>query len=151
MLGLHKGSVEIVPHDPAWAWQFRQERQLLQQHIGQHVLAIEHVGSTAVPNLALGYIDRGDAGSDGGYLFVKEREPNVRTHHLHIVAIDDPQWAAYLWFRDFLIANEPARTEYARLKNSLSQVFAGDRRGYTQGKNDFIRQLRERAFRDRQT
>jgi GrpB-like predicted nucleotidyltransferase (UPF0157 family) len=177
MLGLQKDSVKIVPHDPEWSRQFRQERQLLQQHIGQHVLVIEHVGSTAVPDLdakpiidiaiavrsiegidrcrgsllAIGYIDRGDAGSEGGYLFVREREPNVRTHHLHIVAIDDPQWAAYLAFRELLTENEHARFAYANLKHSLSQPFAADRRGYTKEKNDFIRQYREHAFRDGQT
>jgi GrpB-like predicted nucleotidyltransferase (UPF0157 family) len=145
VLGLQKGTVRIVPLHARWRDVFERERRLLREHIVDQVLAIQHVGSTAVPGpdakpiidiavavaslavipslrprlCALGYIDRGDAGMDGGYLFVKERAPEVRMHHLHVVAIDDPQWRNYLRFRNMLRADGAVRTRYGELKKSL--------------------------------
>ncbi len=167
MLGLKKGTVQVVAHDPGWPGLFEQEQRVLHEHIGHLVLDIQHVGSTAVPGLdakpiidiavavasvavipqcrqplgALGYIDRGDAGQDGGYLFVKESAADVRTHHLHVVAIDDPQWRNYLLLRDRLRADETLRTRYAQFKRALQTQFAQDRTGYTAAKHDFIRGL----------
>ena len=106
MIGLEKGIVRVVPHHPSWHDVFEQERHVLQEHIGGHVLDIQHVGSTAVPGLDakpiidiaiavastakiahcrqplsdLSSIDRGDSGTEGGYLFVKDSAPEVRTH-----------------------------------------------------------------------
>jgi len=98
---------------------------VLQEHVGGHVLDIQHVGSTAVPGLDakpiidiavavtstaaigrcrqalglkdLGYIDRGDSGTEGGYLFVKESAPQVRTHHLHMVTAFTPAAQLQAW------------------------------------------------------
>jgi len=135
MIGLAKGTVRVVPHHSSWQDGFEQERLVLEEHIGGHVLDIQHVGSTAVPGLDakpiidtaiavaspavipacgqrlcdLGYIDRGDAGMEGGYFFVKESLPEVRTHHLHVESIDDPQWHNYLRFRDTLRDDDRVR------------------------------------------
>src|SRR5215204_4418557 len=114
MIGLKKGTVQVIPHHASWRDAFEQERRVLYELIGGHVLDIQHVGSTAVPGLDakpiidsavavastaqiaqrrrplrlkdLGYVDRGDSGTEGGYLFVKESAPEVRTHHLHMIA-----------------------------------------------------------------
>jgi GrpB-like predicted nucleotidyltransferase (UPF0157 family) len=165
MIGLEKGTVQTVSHHPSWRAAFEQERRVLEKHIGGHVLDIQHVGSTAVPGLDakpiidiavaiastrvipacrkqlcdLGYIDRGDAGTEGGYLFVKVRSPEVRTHHLHMVAIGDPQWGNYLRFRDILRADDTLRTRYGELKKVLQAQFPQNRKAYTDGKIDFIR------------
>jgi GrpB-like predicted nucleotidyltransferase (UPF0157 family) len=170
MIGLQRGTVQVVTYRPIWHDLFEQERRLLHEHIGHLALDIQHVGSTAVPGLDakpildiavavtsaaaipqcrqplcdLGYIDRGDAGSDGGYLFVKESAPEFRTHHLHLVTIDDPQWRNYLLFRDMLRADEKFRMRYARLKKSLQEQFSGDRGSYTAAKHDFIRGILRR-------
>ena len=167
MLGLERGTVHIVPSDNEWPTAFAQERHCLCQRIGHLVLDIQHVGSTAVPGLAakpiidiavavaspadmqrcrpllveLGYLDRGDAGREGGYVFVKERAPAARTHHLHMVTIDDPQWANYLRFRDRLRADPALRIEYASLKRKLQERFACDRQGYTAAKDAYIRRI----------
>jgi GrpB-like predicted nucleotidyltransferase (UPF0157 family) len=165
MTGLEKGIVRVVPHHPTWQNVFERERRVLQEHIGGRVLDIQHAGSTAVPGLDakpiidiavaiaspaviagcmqplcnLDYIDRGDAGTEGGYLFVMENSPDVRTHHLHIVAIDNPQWRNYLRFRDILRADATVRTRYDELKKSLQEQFPRDRKAYMDGKTAFIR------------
>ena len=168
MIGLRRDAVQIVAYHADWHDLFEQERRVLHQHLKPLVLDIQHVGSTSVPGLdakpiidiavavasvavipqcrpplcSLGYLDRGDMGRDGGgYLFVKEAAPEVRTHHLHIVARDDPQWGNYLRFRDILRADETLRMRYAQLKQALQKQFAQDRKGYTDAKHDFIRNI----------
>jgi GrpB-like predicted nucleotidyltransferase (UPF0157 family) len=169
MLGLQRGTICIVPADPSWSRDFADEHERLHASIGHMVVDIQHVGSTAVPGLdakplidiaiaiagpddiarcrplllALGYLDRGDDGRDGGYLFVKERDPEVRTHHLHIVTRDDPQWTNYLRFRDRLRSDTVLRDEYGILKRTLQDHFANNRRGYTEAKGPFIRRVLE--------
>ena len=167
MLGLQKGIVQVVTHRRDWSNLFEQERNALQQHMGSFVLDIQHVGSTSVPDLPakpildiavavaseemirqcvpllcqLGYIDRGDQGADGGYLMVRESSPEIRTHHLHMVMIDDPQWHQYLKFRNALRADDLLRERYAALKKTLQEQFPKDRRAYTAAKTDFIRNV----------
>jgi len=167
MLGLKRDTVQVVTYHADWHDLFEQERRVLHKHIGHLVVDIQHVGSTAVPGLdakpildiavavasvtvipqcrpllcALGYLDRGDAGIDGGYLFVKESAPDVRTHHLHIVARDDPRWGNYLRFRDVLKADETLRTRYATLKKAVQEQFSQDRKAYTASKHTFIQDI----------
>ncbi|HVP05459.1 MAG TPA: GrpB family protein [Dehalococcoidia bacterium] len=45
-------NIVIAEYDPAWPRLFAAEREGLQQAIGEWAVAIEHVGSTAVPGLA---------------------------------------------------------------------------------------------------
>ena len=40
----------IADYDPAWPRLFKDERQRLQAAIGEWPIAIEHIGSTAVPD-----------------------------------------------------------------------------------------------------
>lgn len=169
MLGLARGTVRVVPSDAGWPALFAQERRRLCERVGYLVRDIQHVGSTAVPGLAaksiidiavavtspqdivrcraplvgLGYLDRGDTGRDGGYLFVKESAPEIRTHYLHLVTLDDPQWTNYLRFRDRLRTDAALRAEYAALKRALQERFAGDLRGYTAAKAAFVRRVLE--------
>ncbi len=49
--GLEPGAIVLAPHDPAWAARFRREAAIIRQALGSHALAVEHVGSTAVPGL----------------------------------------------------------------------------------------------------
>jgi GrpB-like predicted nucleotidyltransferase (UPF0157 family) len=167
LLGLRRGTVRVVSHQERWHEAFAEERQVLDEHLGAIAVDIQHVGSTSVPGLnakpvidiavalaspadldecrerlgGLGYLDRGDRGANGGYLFVKERGPNVRTHHLHVVTIDDPQWGNYLRFRDMLRADDELMASYAALKQELQARLPEDRERYTIGKASFIRHV----------
>lgn len=126
-------------------------------------VAIEHIGSTAVPGLVakpildiavglssdadpdqviarlepLGWAFRGDKG-DPGLLFVLEDRPAHRVAHMHVVGYGDTRWRHYLLFRDRLRTDPAARTAYAELKRGLAERFADDRRAYTAAKDSFI-------------
>jgi GrpB-like predicted nucleotidyltransferase (UPF0157 family) len=51
MIGLKRGTVKLVPHNPKWAELFEEEKQLLIKTFGDTILAIEHIGSTAIPGI----------------------------------------------------------------------------------------------------
>jgi len=163
-IGLRRHTVRVVAHRHEWHDLFESERRALLERVGQLAVDVQHVGSTAVEGLetkpiidiamavrsaediprlrrpleGLGYIYRGDAGSDGGHLFVKESSPEVRTHHLHVVGVDDPQWRQWLLFRDKLRADDTLRARYSKLKKGLQERFTDDRKGYTDAKDAFV-------------
>ena len=163
-LGLRWGEVLLAEPDDQWAAMFARERRSLAEALGGLARAIEHVGSTAVDALpakpiidiavavgaeeavptvierleAIGYIHRPDAAFHGGHLLVRESAPGVRTHHLHVVTEDDPQWRSWIRFRDFLAADRELRARYTRLKRELKCRFPSDRRSYTLAKTRFI-------------
>ena len=170
-LGLQYGTVALVAHTATWSRAFEQERERIGQALRGLRYEIEHVGSTAVPGLLAkpivdvavrgpvvltafipaieraGLLFRGDKGVEGGHLFVRELRPGFRTHHVHLVAAGDPQWASYLSFRDLLRDNVQARDRYAESKIRLARDHPTDRAAYTAGKNDVVRALLS-EFRD---
>ncbi len=164
-LGLRRGTVRLVEHRDNWGWAFQELAKELAQVIGPLAAAIEHVGSTAVRELpakpildiaigirpedrvpllnrlrAGGYVDPGDKGAQGGYLFVvtAPRDPEFRLAHIHVVEIESNQWQSYLRFRDLLRSDPDLRKQYAELKARLANQFAADRGAYTSAKEDFI-------------
>jgi GrpB-like predicted nucleotidyltransferase (UPF0157 family) len=71
--GIEKREIVIVDYDPRWPEQFQKHAELLSRVLGSKALAIEHVGSTSVPELAAKpIIDIDilvkDAGDEAAYL-----------------------------------------------------------------------------------
>ena len=152
----------VEPYDARWPEEFVREAARLRRILGSLPSEIEHVGSTAVPDLASkpildvalgfesettlaaarqllsasGYEDRGDQGEGGGVVFTEGSEA-ARTHHLHLV-MRDHQWSRYLTFRNVLRADAALREEYAALKAVLAARYAHDRSAYQHAKAPFI-------------
>ncbi len=51
MLGLHKDKVSLVPHSSNWYKKFEPEKERLKTILGNIAIAIEHTGSTSIPEL----------------------------------------------------------------------------------------------------
>jgi GrpB-like predicted nucleotidyltransferase (UPF0157 family) len=163
-LGLTYGQVRLVDSDPGWPRAFERLAAELRAALGELAVAVEHVGSTAVPGLVakpildlaiglaadtdpdqviaaierLGYEYRGDKDDTGGLLFVLEDRPAHRIAHLHVVPHGGEKWRKYLAFRDRLRIDPDARAAYAEVKRRLGEQFAGDRQAYTAGKAAFV-------------
>jgi GrpB-like predicted nucleotidyltransferase (UPF0157 family) len=88
-----------------------------------------------------GWIYRGDAGIDGGHVFVLESAPWHRVGHLHVVEHEGDQWLNYLRLRDLLRRSPRARSRYESVKLELAREFGDDRESYTEGKTDVVREL----------
>ncbi|MCM3902740.1 MAG: GrpB family protein [Pyrinomonadaceae bacterium] len=170
MLGLRKGTVRLMPHVEVWHQLFAQEEARLRDAIGEQVVAIEHVGSTAICGLSakpvidiavavreisdaekcvmplenIGYEYRGEYGIPGRHYFIKG-EP--RTHHVHMVELSGNFWRTHLLFRDYLRRCPEVAKEYENLKKELAQKHAEDREAYTEGKAAFIGSVLEAAGR----
>ena len=162
MLGLQKGTVRLEPHNPAWLQAFQKEQARLALALGCCARGIEHIGSTAVPDLMakpvldilLGAASLDDFAACGllveqlGYIFRRSPEPGwwfyvkgpeeARTHHLHLCVHASAFWNDHLRFRDHLRANERDRRAYESLKHALAREYANDRPVYTEGKSEFI-------------
>ena len=87
----------------------------------------------------LGYRFRGDAGGNGGRVWIRE-QARRRTHILHVVLENDPQWRDWLDLRDLLRRSEPARQQYAEAKVQ-AMATATSRREYTHAKTATVQRL----------
>lgn len=166
--------VIIVEYDPRWPMMFEEEKARLREVIGGKVLALEHVGSTAVPGLgakpiidimaAVTTLDEAMQCVEPlkrlGYIYIPAFEATIperrffrrgtpRTHHLHLVEPESEFWKRQLLFRDYLRAHPEAAQEYYRLKVELAGKFGSDRDGYTNAKTAFIKSVEEKARAER--
>lgn len=161
--------VVITPYDPAWPQVFAALQARLAAGLGQVAVAIEHVGSTAVPGLAakpvididiviasaadlplaserlasLGYAYKGEQGIVGRHAF--KRPADAPEHHLYVCAADNLELRRHLAFRDHLRANPADADAYAQLKVELAQHFREDREGYSQAKSAFVEDILRKA------
>lgn len=152
----------IAEPDPRWADLGRQACVVL----APLFLAIEHVGSTAVPGLPakpvidlMASIEDLDEVNDPaletfGYralptdmpqrLFYRREDYDSTAYHLHVVT--SPSWPTRneRLLRDHLLTHPEDRERYAALKRELMEKFGpGD--AYTRGKTDLIQELTDAA------
>jgi GrpB-like predicted nucleotidyltransferase (UPF0157 family) len=90
---------------------------------------------------AAGWIYRGDAGDNGGHVFVLEARPWHRVAHLHVVDYGGLQWRNYVRFRDLLRSSSEARDRYEAVKLRLIEEHGDDRKAYTDGKSAVVTSL----------
>jgi GrpB-like predicted nucleotidyltransferase (UPF0157 family) len=162
--------VAVVPYDSRWPALYAAERDVLCEVLAPWLVGgIEHVGSTAVPELAAkpiidimvgvqslaasepakqvlaqhGY-QYADYKTDVMHWFCKPSSA-FRTHHLHLIPHGSPLWHERLAFRDLLRRSAEVRRQYAELKRGLARVHHHDREAYTQAKWPFIARALQRA------
>ena len=160
--------IRIVAHDSRWVAQFVAERNRLLDLLPGHFIAIEHIGSTAVPELAAkpiidilaGVSTLNEADSllaplcAHGYETSSEFNATLtdrrwlmrhafgrRTHHLHLVVFGGEQWIRHLQFRDVLRADVAITARYEHLKRELAEQYRHDREAYTHAKTAFINEV----------
>jgi GrpB-like predicted nucleotidyltransferase (UPF0157 family) len=157
--------VVMVNYDPRWPEMYERARQGIVTAGGDEVVAVEHVGSTAVPGLSakpiidimagvrrLADVERfRPALETAGYVYRPEMEQfipdrrfftksagGVSVQHLHVAEYGGEFWLRHLLFRDYLRAHPQIRDAYDRLKRQLAARFRDDRAAYTDAKTEFI-------------
>lgn len=162
--------VEILEYDPSWPNRYVWFADSIRKTLGDGVLGLEHVGSTAVPGLAakdvididLVVADPSDEQAyvrplevDGWQLTV--REPSWHEHrclrfedpraNLHVFGPDCPEVIRHVMFRDWLRAH-PLDTElYERTKRSAVPG-GGTVMDYNARKQRVVREIYDRLFRE---
>jgi GrpB-like predicted nucleotidyltransferase (UPF0157 family) len=96
---------------------------------------------TAARLNADGWIYRGDAGADGGHVFVLEARPWHRVAHLHVVRFEGEAWLNYLRLRGLLHRSPDARSRYEAVKVQLAQRTPVDRKANSTGKSEVVESL----------
>lgn len=137
--------------------------------MGALIIAVEHVGSTAVPGLAAKpVIDIDlvieDTAEESGYLPALERlgyrlvlrEPWWHGHRMLLSAAEDvnlhvwpqgaPEPVRHRLFRDWLRSHPQDRELYAATKRRLARDTAHRPRDYSLAKNDVIDEIYARIF-----
>lgn len=136
----------LVNYNPQWPEIFLAESALLKQRLGTDLLAIYHIGSTAIPGLSakpnidmILVFDNLDTAQEINqtlikldYLplnkniiphrsFITSKKLNPIGYHLHIYERGDPQINRHVYFKDFLIAHPADTQQYEKLKFELKK------------------------------
>ncbi len=162
--------IEVVPYDPDWSNRFKMEADEITSVFEQEVVAIHHIGSTAIPSISAkpiidilvevkdikkidifnaemikrGYQSKGEFGITDRRFFIKGDEVN-RTHHIHVFESGHPEIERHLNFRDYMVTHPGEAETYGRLKEELAQKYPEDIEGYIAGKDEQIKRTDRKA------
>ena len=161
--------IEVVAPDPSWPEQYERVREVIVMALGDRVLLLAHVGSTAVPDLwAKPRIDVdllvADSSAEDEYVPALEaagfrlvvREPDWEEHrvlrgwdpatNLHVMSPSAIEPRRHLAFRDWLRTHPKDRAAYAELKRSLAGRGFTDGMDYNNHKAELVYDIYERIF-----
>lgn len=146
--------------------------------VGGRAVAIEHIGSTAVPGLAgkpvldlgiavaseedadacvaplesLGYTYRGPYGDDPTRRYYVRDAAGVRVAQIHLHILPSRAWDEKLAFRDALRSDPALAAAYEAEKRRVAEAVAWDKGAYSVAKGPFIERvlagIRDRANND---
>lgn len=165
-------SVELWPHDAAWAGLAEAESARLAGVLGDNLLRVHHIGSTAIPGIrakpivdllpvvrdlaaldakegevtALGYVWRGEFGLPGRrFCVLSEPETGRRLFHVHCWQDGSSEIHRHLVFRDYLRAHPHEARGYEAEKLKAAAASPHDMLAYNDGKSEWIASCQKRA------
>ena len=162
--------IEVVPYNPEWPSLFQAESKDIRRVFGDEIIAIHHIGSTAIPDIKakpvldflvvvqhitnvngynpammrLGYEPLGENGIPGRRYFRKDTN-GVRSHHVHIFQVGHPEIDRHILFREYLRSHPEDAHAYSQLKESLAHQYRLDPPGYNDAKSTFIQEIDRKA------
>jgi GrpB-like predicted nucleotidyltransferase (UPF0157 family) len=156
------------PHSKVFPRLFDKEKERITSHIKRE-LAIEHVGSTAVPHLGgkgiidiaiavdrkemdfiskclqeLGYEFRPSFSTHDRFYFkadLPDPEEGVRRYHIHLTYPESQDWQDLIFFRDYLRSHHEEAKKYAELKEKAIIASNGDKEKYRMLKDPLIKKI----------
>jgi GrpB-like predicted nucleotidyltransferase (UPF0157 family) len=164
----HNAPILLREYSPEWPRLFRREAERVRATLGERVLQLEHVGSTAVPGLAAKpIIDMalavGDSADEPRYVPELEaagyvlhgREPEWHQHrllkgpdtdiNLHVFSLGCPEIDRLLVFRDWLRNQGADRDLYERSKRELAKRTWKYVQNYADAKTSVVEEILARA------
>lgn len=163
--GVEKRELFLVEPDASWPTMYASHEARIRGALGGTAVAIEHIGSTAVPGLAAKPIidilvtvpditadeDYIDPLVSAGYV-LRVREPGhrlVRTTerdvHVHLLEVGDQAAVDYVLLRDRLRVDTADRQLYENTKRELTQRDWADMNVYADAKTAVIEAIKGRA------
>lgn len=173
---IEKEEIELAPFSPEWEALFKAESKNLSQVLGENLVDIHHIGSTAIPGMiakpiidilpvvkdiqevdrltssleALGYEAKGEFGMPGRCFFIKKQN-GKRLFNVHIFEDGHKDIERHLRFRDYVRTHPDVAQSYSKLKQNLVKSSPDDMEKYCWGKEDFVKavELKALLWRDR--
>lgn len=157
--------IVLTPHNPLWSIWGEEEIRWLSSALSEYRPIINHIGSTAIPDIqAKPIVDILVEVSPGiewlpiieilernGYICMSESHTRIsfnkgytpagyadRVFHVHVHRIGDNE---EILFRDYLLAHPEYAEEYEKLKLSLLSKYKSNRDGYTEAKSEFVKTI----------
>ena len=164
--------VELETHSPRWRTMAAEESARLKAALGELLVTVHHIGSTAIPGIvakpivdlmpvvrgdtaldaaeapvrALGYRWYGEYGLAGRrYCTLSDAVSGKRLFQLHIYAPNAVHLPRHLAFRDYLLAHPGTAKEYEAEKLRAAAVAPHDTNAYNDEKNEFIARVERQA------
>jgi GrpB-like predicted nucleotidyltransferase (UPF0157 family) len=170
--------IVVVGYDPRWPSWFEQIRDHVWPAVEGRAVRVDHVGSTAVPDLAakpiidadivveseddvqpviealaaIGYRWRGDLGVEGRQAFSHvptDGGPTLPVHHLYLVVHNNRAHVDHWLLRDLLREDAVARARYSDLKRRNAEAANEDIDVYVESKAELVAELLTRARAER--
>jgi len=161
--------VVLAEYDPQWPNWFARAEEQIRGALGDAVLRLDHVGSTAVPGLAAkALIDINlvvdDTTDEAAYVpklealgyVLRVREPDWYEHrllrgydppvNLHVFPPGCEEIGRMLVFRDWLRTNDEDRELYARTKRELAAKEWKYVQNYADAKSEVVQEILARAL-----
>jgi len=165
--------VELLPYDPAWANHAQRESMRVAAAISGMILAVHHIGSTAVPGIlakpildlmpvvhslielddarpvieGLGYAWWDEYGLPGRrYCTLDDPITARRNVQLHFFENGSPEIARLLAFRDYLRSHPGLAREYEAEKCRCRELHRLDSHAYNACKGAWIRRIEAEAL-----
>ncbi len=154
--------VIIEEYNPHWSTVFNTLSDGISPYINEHIVSIEHVGSTSVEGLCakpiididiivpskektvlviqqlerLGYQHLGDLGIQGREAFSHPK--NMAKHNLYVCLEGCLALRNHLTLKNMLTSDHCAMIQYGELKKALASRYENDIDAYVEGKTHFI-------------
>jgi GrpB-like predicted nucleotidyltransferase (UPF0157 family) len=164
--------IQVVPYNVTWKDEFQAEAVRIRCALGELVVELHHIGSTAIPGIAakpiidmilevhsvehldgqgdilagLGYEALGEFGIAGRQYFRKNDLQGIRTHQVHAFQVDNPEIERHLAFRDYMTAHPEEARRYGELKQDLARQHPDNIQAYMDGKDAYIKQQQKKAL-----
>lgn len=139
----------VLPYDEQWKDDFEKIKSEIESAIGDLIIGVEHIGSTAVEGMSakpcididviikdysvfdvivrkletIGYIYEGNLGIKDREAFRYLNKPHLRTHHLYVCSQKSEELYRHITFRDFLRNNANAVKKYSHAKKRQHGYF----------------------------
>jgi GrpB-like predicted nucleotidyltransferase (UPF0157 family) len=166
--GTEQRDITIADYDRNWPKKFEKHANSISNALDAAALRIEHIGSTAVPELrSKPIIDIlvvvSNSADESTYLpqlesagyVLRVREPDWNEHrmfrtperdvHIHIYSVGCPEIQRNLLFRDHLRQNAQDKELYEGVKCQLAKKNWSDMNAYANAKTEVIEEILRRA------
>lgn len=168
--GFDMGAIRVLDDDAGWPERFDRHRLEVLSLLGEILLSVHHIGSTAVPGLAAkpkldmdavvrsaddlgaalelarraGFTFHGDPYGDGRWTFTRDGHDEYGIR-LYVCAPGNSAHGERILFRDWLRGHPEDAAAYASLKRRLAAEAGGDWEAYTGGKTAFVEAVLKKA------